>query len=294
LKRVISFTIILVLIFSVSLNVFADMKDVLDDHWCNNEIEETFVEIYFPYLVENNYEKLDPDKPMEKDDFLSSFKLLLKDYGYTYKELKTENDMSRKNVAYIIAQELVYNKILQQNNEGKTPFKDLSNLTDEEKYSIYTLYDRGIMNGRSKDVFNPDGSVTQAECIILLQRVKGVLVSMRGIPFKIVSSYQSYNGSESVKVKEVEDKVEVTLIKTFPTPGYSMTVNKIVEEKEGVFRIELAVKPPKAGAVVPQVIVYNTIVIEIDKKDIGNPPYNFKVANGITETAFGKSKLVKY
>ena len=108
---------------------------------------------------------------------------------------------------------------------------------------------------------------------------------MKSIPFKILEYHGSYTSQvEGLNIIETEDTVIVNICQSFPTPGYFMSVNKVVKEDD-VFAIYLNITSPKPDAILLQVITYKKIAIEIDKKDLGDPPYKFKLAglgfNGI-------------
>ncbi|HSH35773.1 S-layer homology domain-containing protein [Schnuerera sp.] len=94
------------------------------------------------------------------------------------------------------------------------------------------------------------------------------------IPFKQLKIEDSYNGKEGIVVKEEKGKIFLAITKRFSTPGYAMAVEKIIY-KDGEYKVHLIVVPPKKNAILPQVIKYRTINLEIDKDDIGKPPYDF-------------------
>ena len=101
---------------------------------------------------------------------------------------------------------------------------------------------------------------------------------MTSIPFKTIESQQTYSEqAEGLSVIETENTVKIIICQWFPTPGYSMGVNKVVKDND-VYTIYLSVIPPKPDAILLQVITYKSIGIEIDKEDLGAPPYKFQIA----------------
>lgn len=94
------------------------------------------------------------------------------------------------------------------------------------------------------------------------------------IPFKQLKIEETYSGKKGIVVKEEKDKILVSITGEFSTPGYAMAIEKIVYE-DGKYKVHVIVAPPYKGTILPQVITYRTIHIEIDKDDIGKPPYNF-------------------
>ena len=109
----------------------------------------------------------------------------------------------------------------------------------------------------------------------------------RRIAFNITDTIQSYNSVESVVVKEEKEKVIVIITKEFSTPGYSLGVEKILEV-DGGYKVFLDIIPPHAESILPQVITYKTITIEINKSQLnGVAPYKFTV-EGIKANLFKK------
>lgn len=103
---------------------------------------------------------------------------------------------------------------------------------------------------------------------------------MKSIPFKIIEYQESYTfQTEGLNIREKEDAVLVNICESFPTPGYYMGISRI--QKVGkVFIIYLNIIPPRSNAILLQVITYRKVTIEIAKKDLGDPPYNFKLIGG--------------
>ena len=97
---------------------------------------------------------------------------------------------------------------------------------------------------------------------------------MNEIAFEALGIVQSYNNQEELIVKEENDKVLLTITKQFPTPGYTMTVDKIMREGKN-YKIYFNIVEPRPDMILPQVITYKTLTIEIDKNLLNEPPYNF-------------------
>ncbi len=88
------------------------------------------------------------------------------------------------------------------------------------------------------------------------------------IPFEIIKSFQKHSHKEGLEVESTDDKVVVEITKEFATPGYSMDVEEVTKKNDECI-ISLSTTPPKEDAMLMQVITYKTIVIEIDKKELG-------------------------
>ncbi len=92
------------------------------------------------------------------------------------------------------------------------------------------------------------------------------------IPFEVIHFDQSYSKKEGLEVELVKENVIVHITQQFPTPGYSMNVEKVIE-KDGECRIYLSIIPPRSDAILPQVITYKTITIELEMKPNMNIKY---------------------
>ena len=54
------------------------------------------------------------------------------------------------------------------------PFRDLGGLSSGQKRAITWAYNRGIINGTSSTTFNPNGSVTRAQLVLMLYKMAGM------------------------------------------------------------------------------------------------------------------------
>lgn len=98
---------------------------------------------------------------------------------------------------------------------------------------------------------------------------------MEEISFKTMGIRKNSKDEEAINVQCLKDKVLITITKAFPTPGYSISVDKIQETDEG-YRIYLDEVPPLMDSIQLQVVTYKTITLEIDKKELKKPgPYRF-------------------
>lgn len=280
MKRLVTFVLALMIITSASIPVFADFNDKLGNHWLKAEIDRDFFLYYFSYLAREDFKRFNPNESIREDEFLLSFSSLLKNMGYSTVELGYNNGIKRIEMVRVIG-----NKILDivnnQADDVELPFEDISNITDEELIALKKLYSVGIIQGQSNSKLNPYAYTTQAEAIVVLQRVRDYFnrlkedeTALREIPFTLSGTIQSYTGEEGIKVRTEDSKVIVTITKMLPTPGYTVKVGKIVKENEN-YKIYLDIIPPDPESIVPQVIVYKIITIEIEKDELGEPPYSF-------------------
>ena len=273
MKRV-SILLIIAIILSSSLS-FASISDKLENHWSDSQINRAFVAYYFPYLSRDSFAKFEPDGDISEQDFILSIASLFKDLGYDISLDGSPADVSREQMVNILATRLK-DVGMELGKDTNLPFKDINTMSNDSIELLRLLYSNNIILGDSNTSFNPSRNLTQAESIIILQRVKGVLERMNTIIFKTLGIVQSYNNQEEIIIKEEPDKLLVTITKEFPTPGYSMTVNKILKER-GSYRVYFDITPPPADSVQIQVITYKTLTLEIDKNQLNGGPYNFKL-----------------
>ena len=292
MRRLLSLTIVLVLLFTFTTSSFGEIEK-LSGHWAKGKVDEQFMNKYFDYLTKDKYKSFSPNGNITVGQFKRSMGKLFCDYGYCQNNMDSDEILTRKDMVLILGRKLIDDNIIEK-TEDKTPFIDLNRFLDEEKLIISSLYKGDIIKGNSKNTFLPEKSATQTECIVTLQRVKGVLDTMgnNSIPFKVKSTEQVYSGvQEGLSVSEDKDVVEITIVEMFPTPGYTMNINKILKNNDGVYEIYSSVKPPKEGSIQLQVITYKVIVVEINKSDLGEEPYTFKTCHG--DGSFGRFSINK-
>lgn len=278
MKKIVS-SLLLVIILLTSTLSFASMEDKLSKHWAKDLVDKEFLSYYFPYFAKDSFSKFEPNKEMSKKDFALSLASLFKDYDIEpTNSIVVDTILTRREAVELIGEKLVeLENIIDKKEE--IPFKDINTMDEESIELLVVLFNLKIIYGVSNTEFMPDGNLTQIESIIILQRLKGVLEEMRGIrevSFNVSGIVESYNNQESVIVKEDKDKVLVTITKEFPTPGYSLGVEKVVNGG-GNYKIYLDIKPPKEGMMQMQVITYKTMTIEIPKEESMKPPYIFNV-----------------
>lgn len=290
MKKLVSMVLV-ILILSVNVVAFANMDEKLEDHWSKGLIEKEFVAYYFPYLAKDNFNKFNPKDYITKKDLELSLASLSKDYGLDAiaNNIGIYESITRKELVDLIGNKLMSIDTIKHENL-ELPFQDINTMDKNSIELLRLLFNLKIIYGVSNTSFAPDKKLTQAEAIIILQRLKGVLEEMRGIreiSFSITGIVQSYNAQESIIVKEETDKVLVTITKEFPTPGYSLDVEKILRDKNE-HRVFLNIAPPKEGSILPQVITYKTMTIEINKAQLmGSQPYVFTV-EGLKSNLFNE------
>jgi len=272
MKKITSLVLVIVLLLTSTIT-YGTIADKLSDHWANSLINRSFVAYYFPYLAKDNFSRFDPNENISEQDFTLSLLSLFKDYSYSFSGVGASGDLSRKDMVRILGSKLSEIGLNNEQN-NQIPFKDVNTMSSDSIELLRLLYNNKILIGDSNSNLSPDRNLSQVEAIIILQRVKEVLEKMNTVTFKTLGIVQSYNSQEELIIKEENEKVIVTITKQFPTPGYSMAINKIMKESKG-YKIFFDIMPPKPDLMQPQVITYKTLTVELEKHLLNNPPYNF-------------------
>ncbi|NLL80991.1 MAG: hypothetical protein GX231_01640 [Tissierellia bacterium] len=273
MKRILSLFMIMVLLFSLTTISNATIADKLQGHWADDIINRRFIVTYFPYLAKDKFMEFDPQGLLSEQEFTSSLASLFADYQYELSISDSNKVLSREDMAYLLGNKLVEIG-LELNTSVDLPFKDIDTMSNESKESLKLLYFNKIILGDTNSNFGPNRDLTHVEGVIVLQRVKEVLESMNEIAFKTLGIVQTYNNQEELIVKEENEKVLLTVTKQFPTPGYTMTVDRIMKTGKN-YKIFFNIAEPRPDMILPQVITYKTLTIEIDKNLLNEPPYNF-------------------
>ncbi len=272
MKRITVVLLVLAMILSSSI-VYGDMESHLHNHWSNGMIDRSFLTYYFPYLARDNFNMLSPDAPVSAKDFKLSVASLMRNLGYEVSAVANEEVFLRSDMIVYFGQTL--DEIgLTFDEDFVIPFNDVGGLDSDSRALLGVLNNYGIIQGDPGSRFSPNRELSQAEAVITLQRVKGVLEKLNIISFEVLGVVQSFNNQEEIVVTNDKDTVLVTITKMFSTPGYTMDINKIVRAKEG-YKIVLDIQSPDPNMDMIQVITYQTISIEVPKDELGDSPYNF-------------------
>lgn len=98
---------------------------------------------------------------------------------------------------------------------------------------------------------------------------------METVSYSVAGIIQSYDDREGIRVMEEGDLLYLDITREFPSPGYIMTINKILNQDDEL-KVYFMVDPPSPDRVLPQVITYNTLTIKISKKELKRKPCKFK------------------
>lgn len=275
MKKRILLSLVLILALSLSSVAYAQLETKLAGHWASGEIDKTFMAYYFPYLSKNSYEGFDPNGSITRQDFTLSLISLFKERGHQVSGLGDPGILTRQDMIAAMGSRLL-EAGYKIDPAYKLPFGDTGTMSEQNQGYLGLLHKLGIVKGESNSVFNPMRRLTQAEAVVLLQRLDNSLKLATEIPFVVVSEVQSYDSNEEMNTIIGEEKVTLEITKEFPTPGYSIQIVKIVKEGD-LFRIHFKITPPDPELMQAQVITYVTLTVEIEKDKLGEPPYNFVV-----------------
>lgn len=277
--RIIVFTLIILVLSSTSS--FANMEDKLQGHWAKDAISKDFLSRYFPYLARDNFSEFKADDPQDRNAFALSTASLFKAKGYIVDGMESSGQLSRREMLTIIGSRLKKIGVEPKENHN-LEFIDIGGLSLQEKGYLRILNRENIVLGVGRGKFNPDRKFTQAEAVVVLQRLESFLNRQNKISFITRSVETSYNSKEEILVLADEFNVLVSITKQFPTPGYSLAAKEILKQGN-TFKIYLETASPPINSIQPQVIVYKTISIELSKTELGDGPYNFAV-EGFNQT----------
>jgi hypothetical protein len=274
-RKLISIFMIFALIIASGPAAFGAVIEKLEGHWSMSLISDEFTNRYFPYLAKESFKELDPEGNISREDFTLSLASLFKDMGYTVDGIAVPGTLTRSGMGDIVGERLIQIGI-EEAQDHQMPFGDVASLGVETQNNLRLLHREGIINGESNSIFNPDRNLTQAEAIIVLQRTQSAIKAWEDVEFITLGVTQNYNNQEEVTTRVSENVVTLVVTKEFPTPGYTIKVDSITREGDH-YRVDFSIATPEPGTIVPQVITYKTITIEIDREELGEPPYDFSV-----------------
>jgi hypothetical protein len=266
---------ILILILSIGTTAHADLAERVAGHWSESEISETFMAYYFPYLAKNGFENFDPNGFTTRQEFSVSLISLFREHDYTVSGLGDTGALTRIDMAYEMGRRLV-EAGFEIGPDYQITFQDTTSVSEDRVAHLTLLHQLGVVKGESNSVFNPARKLTQAEAVVLLQRLDAVFKKETDIPFKITWNSEAYDRKEEMTTIIADDVVLIEITKQFNTPGYGLDVEKVVASGD-LYRIHFKITPPPSDAILPQVITYKTLTIEIPRESLGEPPYNFVV-----------------
>lgn len=279
----------LIIILSVlPISAYADFGNVIDRHWASEYMDKEFVDRYFPMYKEDDYKNMKLDALIRNDYFYETLIKVVKNnvdtnIAKTAKvELKTTQKPITRNEAarYIVEVLKGYGRELPK-ELSTLPFVDTKELVEKDIEYVGKVFKADFMKGYTVDRFVPEGNLSLAEGVIILQRLNDYLnrnellkSSGGSIPFKLTDGNEK---NEGIKVDVKDNRIWINITKEFPTSGYRILVNGIARDKLGDYWIYLKVKSPKITDAVVEKKTYETVVIELNKDDLQGKTYQFKL-----------------
>ncbi|MDY0235674.1 MAG: S-layer homology domain-containing protein [Gudongella sp.] len=267
--------LILVMLLLISSTAFASMEDKLIGHWAKDTINKEFLSYYFPYFARDEFNEFYPNKAIARDRFGLSTASIFKVKGYTVLGMENPGELTRKEMLRIVGSRLEEIGLVTDPNYS-LDFADITGLSEEFIDYLKILNKEGIVLGDGGSSFSPDRKLTQAEAVVVLQRLESLLNRINRISFVTKGVENSYNNREELVTMINENNVVLSITKQFPTPGYSLLVKEILKHGD-MFKVYLQIEKPSTDSMQLQVITFKTITIDIDKTELGDGPYNFVV-----------------
>lgn len=264
-----------VMLFGTVSTVFASFRERLEGHWSQKTLSEKVVSEYFPTKAANDFKDLMPKKEMMRSEVIDALNRVYEKYGKKMlMNPESAEIIKRGEILELLKPALLQGETL-PTPTSEVSFKDWNNRTPEERQLLALLVERKIINGVSGTHFAPDRAMTQSEVMIVVQRLvrmmeretaESQLQTGKEIPFRLLGQSQTYNDSEGFFFREEGEKILLSVTKRFPTPGYTLKVDKILSGTKGLLVKWHADTP--GDMIVPQVITYQAVSIEILKSDL--------------------------
>ncbi|WP_053956254.1 S-layer homology domain-containing protein [Inediibacterium massiliense] len=272
---------------------FANSNEVLKGHWAEKLIKQDFIKAHCQYLYDQNHFILKPDEEIYEEKFICSlYSILNKEYPKSYTDaieyfvskkiiqkdqVHIHKALDRKTAIRWMVDVYRQEKEIKDTTNIQNPFIDLNVLETQYKESILEAYHYGWVSGYADYTFRPNEKMTQIQAILLLERLEGELkVIDHKIPFHIIDKQSTNNYMKNdMIIDEGKEKVNITIVQSFPTPGYDIDVDKIEKNKNGIFNIYIRVEKPDSNVFSAQVLTSQMIKIEVNKKDLGVGTYEF-------------------
>lgn len=263
------------MLLGTTFTSFAGFHERLEGHWSQKLLKENTVSEYFPMRAANDFAELLPKKEMMRSEVIDALNRLYEKYGKTGL-MNPENAelIKRKEILELLKPALMQKDILPK-PKREVFFEDWKEMKPEERQVLGLLVEKKILNGISETRFAPDRGMTQSEVMIVVQRLDRMMAQEKAetqlqtgkeVPFRLLGQSQSYNDSEGFSFHDEGEKIRLSVTKRFPTPGYTLTIDKILVGTEGLLVKWHADTP--GNMIVPQVITYQTVSIEILKSDL--------------------------
>ncbi len=291
LKKRISIIVIVLLLTTITHSSAADttFESIFNGHWAEKHVEYDFYTNYFKEHISGLESEFKLNNAIDKEDFLKIFEKATKRKVdvLLVKEEMQKPLLRRTAVVWMMnAIEGEEGSIMPDKDGNK--FIDLEGLDNNEIEAILKARSIGLVNGHSETMFVPNGKVTYAQAMLLLQRLSKSQYLRRDltpmdtsnlVPFKTIGTITEHKERrEGLQITEKDGKIIITVVHRFNTGGYGLEVVNIVKLGDSKYGINMNIIRPNPKHMVLQVISFVRTTIEIDKKHVDSN-YIFKVFN---------------
>lgn len=244
-------------------------------HWSEKYLKPQIIELYLPHYAVDSFQKFEPNAFITQSAVFHALKAMYKEFGVLPLENKEDQNKVMKRRDILVLLEPVV-KTYAKEDLPELTFKDVENVSAKERHTLAGLVSLGIIQGVSKTTFAPDRDMTQCEAVIVLQRVYDLAEAKfaGALPKKneklsfVVSDYKrSYDDQEGISFTEDADFLYISMTKRFSTPSYTLHVMRVFASEKG-FHVDFKTTALPEGTVVPQVITYETITVQIPKSEV--------------------------
>lgn len=271
-------------------DAYPGIAEKIKGHWSEKHLRPQFIALYLPQYGYESFKKFEPSAFMTQSATYHALKAMYKEYGLRALDYKEDVNkvMKRKDILVLLA------PITEQYASETVPelkFQDIKSLTNEERKNLAILVNLGIIKGVSTKSFAPEKDMSQSEVAIVLQRVYDLVAHpfVDALPKQneklsfVTSDYErSYDSTEGTSFSEDESSLYITVTKRFSTPSATLHIMRVYASEQG-FHVDLKTTGLYEGAVVPQVITYESITVQIPKSEIPKDTPHRVLGVGITE-----------
>lgn len=282
-KRIISLVLLLCILFTSTSMAMGIAK--LDKHWAKKEIKEDFMNKYFAELCTDNYAKFNPDAALPAAIFAKAIETLSNEYGEFKVNIEANAEFFTREemVDYIF--DGVKNIKFVRNDKKDMNFVDIENMDKIRKEKLAYLVNKGILNGGADKKFNPQRKLTQAEGVLVVQRIHGIFrdnkseKTSKSLSFDVQNVSEGLtNNQETIYYKKDGDQILITFTLKFPNPGYTLGVEKVLLSEDNTITVYPQIVAPGPKTITLQVIAYKTVTIALKASETGEGPFSVKVA----------------
>lgn len=280
-KRIIS-ALLLIVILLTSTAMAMDVPK-LKGHWAKDKIDTGFMDKYFTELAKEKYAKFEPNAPLSAIVFAKALEDLSNEYGYFKVNIyaNSETLTREKMIDYIF--DGVKNIKFSRNDKKDLDFTDIEDMDKIRKEKLSYLVNKGIIYGNINKTYAPKNKLTEAEGILVVQRIYEILKASEGeknaknLSFEVQNISEGLsNNDQNIYYKKVDDQVLITFTLKFPSPGYEVGVEKVLLSEDKI-TIYPQVHAPGPKTITLQVIAYKTVTLALNASETGDGPFSIKI-----------------